>query len=100
MTERPSETIVELLRNDSSVDERLLGSDEWAQSVLNDYDAVDRRRDLDDIVHDACQRHDVTEAILASRSRSRRHSRTRAEIALGARENGCATETGFAKRFG
>ena len=84
----------------TGVDERLLDSDEWVQPVLNDYDAIDLYRDLNEVVHDACQKHDVTETILTSRSRSRRHSRIRAEIALGATKNGCVSVTEVAKRFG
>ena len=100
MTEVPSDATLRLLRDGIPNDERVLGDDEWIRTVLEDAEAVTRDTTLDEIVDDACRRHDVTETLLASRSRSRRHSTIRAEIALAATEKGCATLTEVAKRFG
>ena len=100
MAQLPSENTVKLLRQGSPGDERLLGDDRRVQSVLTKFDAIDRAGNLDKIIDDACQRHNVTEAMLASRSRSRRHSCIRAEIAVIATETRCATVTEIAKRFG
>jgi len=100
MTDRPSDATLHLLRNGVPDDDRLLGDDEWVKSLLGNSSSIDRYRNLDDIVHNACQRHEVTEIMLASRSRSRRNSCVRAEIALAAVEHGCATVTEVALRFG
>ena len=100
MVQLPSENTMKMLRQGSPGDERLLGDDNWLQSVLTEFDAIDRHRNLDKIIEDTCQRHNVTEAMLASQSRSRRHSRIRAEIAVTASETRCATVTEVAKRFG
>ena len=100
MTDQVSDATLHLLRNGAPDDERVLGDDEWIRLVLDKSDAATWHRTLDDIIHDACRRHDVTEAMLASRSRSRRHSSIRAEIALTATGHGCATVTEVAQRFG
>ena len=100
MTDQPPDATLCLLRNGIPGDERILGDEEWIRSVLDSSGAPAKYRNLDDVVDDACQRHDVTEALLASRSRSRRNSTIRAEIALAATENGCATLTEVAQRFG
>ena len=99
MTDQPSNTILRLLRNGTPDDDRILGNDEWIDSVLDRPVTATPFKDLDDVVADACQRHDVTEAMLASRSRSRRHSAIRAEIALAAIEHTLATVTDVAQRF-
>jgi len=99
MTDQPSDDTLRLLRDGVPDDERVLGDDNWVHKVLGDNEATTRRNNLDEIVNDACQRNGVSEALLASRSRSRRHSSIRAEIALAATENGCATLTEVAKRF-
>ncbi len=100
MAGQPSDATLRLLRNGVPDDERVLGDDEWIHSVLDKSDAAIQYRNLDDIVHDTCRRHDVTETMLASRSRSRRHSAIRVEIALAATEHGMATVTEVARRFG
>lgn len=89
-----------LLRNGVSNDERILGDDEWIHSVLDRADAESRHKNLDDIIQEACERYGITEPMLASRSRCRRHSFIRAKIALAATEHGCATVTEVAHRFG
>jgi len=99
MIDQPSDATLLLLRNGIPGDERVLGDDVWVHSVLKKSNSTQRYKNLDDIVHDACQRHKVSETMLASRSRSRRHSGIRAEIALAAVEHGCATVTDVAKRF-
>ena len=100
MTGEPSDATLRLLRDGIPGDGRVLGDDEWIRTVLDDAEEVTRDETLDEIVNDACRRHVVTEALLASRSRSRRHSAIRAEIAFAATESGCATLTEVAKRFG
>ena len=97
---QPSDRIVQLLRDGAADDDRILGNDEWIQSVTKNADMTIPHQTLTEIVRDACQRHDVTEAMLASRSRSRRNSAIRAEIALAATESGCASVTEVASRFG
>jgi len=100
MAQLPSEDTLKMLRQGCPGDERLLGDDTWVKSVLAEFDAIERHGNLDRIIDDACKEHNVTEAMLASRSRSRRHSRIRAEIAIAATERHCATVTEVAKRFG
>ena len=100
MAQLPSENVLKLLRQGCPLDERFLGDDRWVQSVLTESDAIDRHGSLEKIIDDACKKHNVTEAMLASQSRSRRHSRIRAEIAIAATERRCATVTEIAKRFG
>lgn len=100
MSEQQSERMLRLLRAGVSGDDRLLGDDGWTKTVLDKLDAQPVRKTLDELVRDACQRNDVTEAMLASRCRSRNHSTIRAEIALAATEQGVATVTDVARRFG
>lgn len=100
MSDQPSDATLTMLRRGIPGDGRILGDDEWTRSVLDRTGTATRHRDLDDFVDDACQRYGVTEALLASRSRSRRHSAIRTEIALAATEHGCATVTEIARRFG
>jgi hypothetical protein len=100
MSDQTSDATLRLLRDGVMQDKRVLGDEQWLREVLEDAGTVTPDTTLDDIVNIACQRHNVTEALLASRSRSRKHSTIRAEIALAATENGCATLTEVAKRFG
>lgn len=100
MAEKTPRATLDLMRNGVPDDERILGDGDWMRAVLDKVDAVTGVRTLDDIIENACRRYTVTESALASRSRSRRHSSIRAEIALAATELGCATVTDVARRFG
>lgn len=95
----PDDTL-RLLRNGAPEDDRVLGDDDWIQRVIKNNQSETRGESLNEIIRDACKRHAVTEAELASHSRSRRLSAIRAEIALTATERECATVTEVAKRFG
>lgn len=53
-----------------------------------------------ELIIEVCQRHQVSEAMLASRCRSRKHATIRAEIALQATEQNIATLSEIARRFG
>jgi REP-associated tyrosine transposase len=100
MTAQPTDTTLQLLRNGISEDDRILGDDSWTKDVLASRHSPVTHRNFDDLVQDTCRRYRITESALASRSRSRLNSNIRAEIALAATNQGIATVTEVAKRFG
>ena len=97
--EEPSDTALHLLRNGVPIDDRILGDDAWTESILVDLDTQPTHKNLDELVHNLCERHAVSETALISQSRSRRNSTIRAEIALTATEQKIATVTEVATRF-
>jgi hypothetical protein len=88
------------LRQISPSDDQLIGDDAWKSDTLSSQTPRRRVRSLDELVEQACETHHVTEDQLRSRSRCRMHSAIRAEIALAAVEEGVATITDVARRFG
>jgi chromosomal replication initiation ATPase DnaA len=80
-------------------DHRTLGDDGWVKEVLEDSDHKLEIESLDELIVRVCQQNDVTEAQLASRSRSHTNAKLRAEIALVATKYGIASVTEIARRF-
>jgi DNA-binding transcriptional ArsR family regulator len=102
MGKQQSTSVIKLLRVGFEKDDRVLGDDNWRSEILNKLEQKSERRSksLDEIVHEKCGEHGVTETELGSPSRARRFVRIRAEIALEATENGAASLTKIAERFG
>lgn len=98
---RPNSTdaVGQLSRMEPS-DEQLIGDDDWKRQVLTEHTTVCEARSLDELVGDVCQRYGINESQLRSSSRQRAYSAVRAEIALVAIEEGIATLTQVARRFG
>lgn len=88
------------LRRISPSDEQLIGDDDWKTEMLTRHTNSHPARSLDDLIVEFCGRYQVTEVQLRSRSRRRDHSAIRAEIALAAADEGVATITEVARRFG
>lgn len=84
----------------SPSDEQLIGDDDWKSEVLCKYTSIRPAMRLDDLVGQICKRYQVTEAQLRSASRRRLYSAIRAEIALAAVDEGIATLSEVARRFG
>ena len=97
--EKQSLSVTELLRAGLADDHRTLGDDVWVKEVLEDSSHKLEIESLDELIARVCQQNDVTEAQLASRSRSRTNAKLRAEIALVATKNGIASVTEVARRF-
>ncbi len=98
--EKQPPSIIEKFRGVSSNDHRVLGDDEWRDPVLGDANPKPEFESLDQLIDVVCRRYGVTEAQLATRSRSRANAKIRAEIALNAVDAGVATVTEIARRFG
>jgi len=96
---QPEVTVCEF-RDSGRGAERMLGDDAWRQAVLGESYCRPVTIKLDELVRNICEQHGVSEDALASDSRARRYSYIRAEIALAATEQGVATITEVAKRFG
>jgi REP element-mobilizing transposase RayT len=84
----------------SASDDQLIGDDEWKSETLSKLPPRRQSRSLDELIQQACETHEVTEDQLRSRSRCRLHSAIRAEIAFAAVDEGIATITEVARRFG
>ena len=103
LNQLPSGATLAALRQGTATDDRLIGDDAWTQNVLNQALAAQATQPaptLDELIIEVCQRHQVSEAMLASRCRSRKHATIRAEIALQATEQNIATLSEIARRFG
>jgi len=100
MNQKQPDTIVRLFQQGGDGDDRVLGDDTWRHKVLKDLNSKPNIGNLDELVQRVCERNGVTEAGLASRSRKRKYSKVRAEIALIATEHSIATVTTIARRFG
>lgn len=84
----------------SPSDDQLLGDDDWKSKTLCEHTTFSPTRSLDELVEQVCKNHEVTESQLRSRSRRRFYAAVRAEIALAAVDEGVATITEVARRFG
>jgi REP element-mobilizing transposase RayT/DNA-binding transcriptional ArsR family regulator len=100
MQETQSDSVMEEFRASPNQDDRVLGDDGFLASMARAERSVPAIETLDQIVLNACRRHCVTEADLASPSLSRLYARIRAEIALEALERGVSSVTEVARRFG
>lgn len=95
-----SASMIQLLRGGNESDERLLGEDAWRETVASGVVQAPKFKDIDDLIKEFCNRHSITEAELASTSRSRKNSEFRARLAIEATEQLLATVTEIARRFG
>lgn len=95
-----SKSVLQLLRSGDDSDDRVLGKKDWIETVVPNVGVSRANTNIDDLVDGYCRRHRVTEAALASASRSRKNSEIRARIAIAATEQRLATVTEIAKRFG
>ena len=80
-------------------DNRILGDDEFANSVAAEIHDRQIPDNLDEIIMRFCVKYDITEEELRSKSRLRRNARIRAEITLAAIEANTATLATMARRF-
>jgi putative transposase len=80
-------------------DDRVLGDDDYVESLDVELDCVPPTGDLGALVREYCQRYGVTENELVSGSKTRLHSKVRAEIGLAAIEGKVATLAEVAHRF-
>ena len=97
---RPASGGLERLSRLSSSDDQLIGDDDWKTETLARHTAISAARSLDELVVEVCSSFGVNEAQLCSKSRQRRYSAIRAEIALSAVDEGIATISQVARRFG
>lgn len=93
-------SILRQLRGGSDSDERALGDEAWIETVSPAAVNASPFKNTDDLVTAFCSRYGVTEAELASTSRSRRNSEIRARLAIAATEQRLASVTEIARRFG
>ncbi len=100
MLQEPEEGTTALLRQGLSGDDRILGNDDWVEGVLAAAGHHVPERTLEQLIAEVCRQHRVHEASLAESSRCRELARIRTEIALLASEQGIATITEVARRFG
>jgi REP element-mobilizing transposase RayT len=84
----------------SPSDDQLIGDDAWKSETLSAQTSFRQVRSLDELIKQVCKNTKVTEDQLQSRSRRRIYSAIRAEIALAAVDEGVATITEVARRFG
>lgn len=84
----------------SPSDDQLIGDDAWKSKTLSTQASSRPARSLDELVEQVCEEYDVAEEQLQSRSRRRLYSAIRAEIALVAVDEGVATISEVARRFG
>ncbi len=100
MHQTQPENVVQLLRAGCNGDDRILGDDAWKKQILKNITPKSNIDTLDELVHRVCERNNVTEADLTTRSRQRKYAAIHAEIAIEATELGIATVTAVAQRFG
>lgn len=100
MNQTQPEQIIQLFRAGSNDDDRILGDDTWRKKILNCTAPNPKIDTLDELVQRVCERNNVTEADLITRSRQRKYAAIRAEIAIEATEFSIATVTAVAQCFG
>lgn len=100
MNGRQSDSVIQMFRGGGEQDSLVLGDDGYRASVLDTGKNQGTAKTLDDLVLTICMEYGITEADLALQSRTRKYARIRAEIALMAIEQGIASVTEVARRFG
>lgn len=100
MSETKSDTMVQQLRHGDKEDDRIIGDDDWRHAVLDDVEIRQTRDTLDTLISRLCDENGISEDALTSTSRARKYAMVRAEITLLATEQGVATVTEIARRFG
>lgn len=100
--DKPSRSLPGLDQLDrlSPSDDQLIGDDDWKSDTLCKHTRFRMKRSLDELVEQVCEKYEVAEDQLRSRSRRRHYAAIRAEIALAAVEERVATLTEVARRFG
>lgn len=96
----PRDSMTDLFRKGGQHDDRVLGNDDFLESVTGSRGEKARPTSLDHIIESVCEKYGVTQQDLDSVSRKRILTRVRAEIGFLAREAGVATITEVARRFG
>jgi putative transposase len=99
MGESQPGSMIGRLRAGNSNEYRVLGDDNWRETILNDQQALPVKISLDQLVEQICQNHHVSASDLESGSQNHLHASIRAEIGLAAANNRIATLTAVARRF-
>ncbi len=100
MSEEPDSALEEALENGSEDDPRLASGSVLDPPIDAPPDSLRANRTLDDIVATACEAHGIRDAALRSEGRSRRYAAIRTAIAAVALDEGAASLTEVARRFG
>lgn len=100
MDRQPGKEVLRQLRRGRNDDQRILGDDDFVESVTRQDAPHLPGKSLDELVREACERHGVSETALASPSRSRFNALVRAEIGRTAIDGKAATLAEVARRFG
>ena len=100
MQQDQSAAVVGLLRTGLGDDCRVLGDEGFLGSLSIEQSKNSAPQTLDDLMRYVCLKHQVSETKLASGSRCHRYSRIQAEVALLSLDNGIASVTEVAQRFG
>jgi putative transposase len=94
-----SDSMIGRLRAGNGKEDRVLGDDNWRQTVLKDLQTLPVQISLEQLVEQICRQHHVTAGDLESASQNHLHASIRAEIGLAAADNKIATLTTVAHRF-
>ncbi len=100
MKQDQSEAVISLLRAGSEDDSRVLGDDGFMDCLSKEPGNSAVLPTLDELIRQVCVKYQVSESEMASGSRSHHHSRIQAEIAILSLDNGIASVTEIARRFG
>jgi putative transposase len=100
MQQQPLDGTLARLRAGLSGDDRILGDDSWAERALAKSAKQDIPQSLEELIGEVCRQHGVQSDALTEKARCRKMARLRAQIALRASEQGIATITEVARRFG
>ena len=99
MQQDQQDATVKLFRSGSQSDDRVLGSDDFLESVTHEPAEPRAALSLEQIVDSVCAKHGVDKERLSSASRERNLTRIRPEIGFLARENGVASVQEIATYF-
>lgn len=100
MKQDQSEAVISLLRAGSEDDSRVLGDNGFMDCLSKEPSNSAVSPTLDELIRQVCLKYQVLESEMASGSRSHHHSRIQAEIAILSLDNGIASVTEIARRFG
>jgi len=100
MQKDQQDSMLELFRKGGQTDDRVLGNDDFLESVTGPSAVPNAELNLEQIVDATCAKYGVDKENLRSASRDRKFARIRAEIGSRARENGTATVQEIASYFG
>jgi len=100
MQQDQSDVVVDLLRTGLKNDDRVIGDDGFLDRLSKEQSEISIPQTLDDLVRQVCLKHQVSETEMVSGSRQHRYSRIQAEVAILSLDNGIASVTEVARRFG